>query len=82
MEQIVAALPQLAELVNKGGVVGLLLLVCGVLVYEVNRLRKQSALTFAERDAYRLHYALYKAACDRENIRVDTSALQAIPGMP
>lgn len=82
MEQIVGSLPQLADLIQKAGVIGLLLIVCGVLVYEVRRLRKQSEKTFAERDAYRLYYALYKSACDTHDIKVDTSALQALPMLP
>jgi hypothetical protein len=78
MEQLLTALPQLADIVQKGGVVGLLLIVCGVLVWEVARLRKQAAQIFAERENYRLHYAVHKQACDQHGIKVDTSALAPV----
>lgn len=76
--ELIDSLPKFADLIQKAGVIGLLLIICGVLVNEVRRLRKQLTQTFAERDAYRLHYAVYKSACDREKIAVDVSALQAI----
>jgi hypothetical protein len=81
MEQLLGSLPQLADLIQKGGVVGLLLIVCGVLVYEVRRLRNEQRQTYAERDAYRLHYTLYKSVCDAHDIKVDTSALQPLPNL-
>jgi len=75
MGDIVGALPQLAGLIEKGGVVGLLLLICGVLAYEVRRLRSQSIKTFAQRDKWRLAYVKCKAALDTAGIKVDLSDL-------
>lgn len=79
MEGILGALPALADIIAKGGVVGLMLVVCGVLAWEVMRLRKQSVQVFAERDAYRLAYAVYKQACDAAGLKVDLAALQNLP---
>lgn len=79
METLIEQLPKYADLLQKAGVIGILLVVCGFLLLEVIRLRKQAVRTFAERDAYRLGYVIYKSACDREKITVDTSALQALP---
>ena len=70
--------PLILELVTKGGVSGILILIICVLAAEVVRLRKQSTKLFFERDGYRLRYVLYKAECDRANIKVDTSALAPI----
>lgn len=79
MDTLIELAPKFVDLIQKAGVVGLLVLVCGVLIWEVRRLRKQATVIFAERDAYRLAYAVYKAACDREKLTVDISALTALP---
>jgi hypothetical protein len=79
---LVATLPQFVDVIQKAGVVGVLLIVCGVLVIERQRLVKEQKTIFAERDAYRLAYALYKAECDRNGLHVDTTALQALPIVP
>ena len=79
METLIEQLPKYADLLNKAGVIGVLLIICGVLLWEVIRLRRLSVRTFAERDAYRLAYVIYKSACDREKVTVDVSALQALP---
>lgn len=77
----ISTLPQLVEIVMKGGVVAVLLIVIFVLGGDYVRLRRQNVSTFKERDAYRLRYVLYKAECDRNNLKVDTSALDPIPGL-
>lgn len=79
MDTLIEQAPKFVDLINKGGVVALLVLICGVLIWEVRRLRKLAVVTFAERDGYRIAYVLYKSACDREKITVDISALQALP---
>lgn len=79
METLIEQLPKYADLLQKAGVIGVLLIALAVMGAEMLRLRKQSVRTFAERDAYRLAYVVYKSACDREKITVDTSALQALP---
>lgn len=73
-------LPQLADLLQKAGVIGVLLLVCLVLAWEVVRLRKQAVKIFNEREAFRMRYVLYKTECVRNNLRVDESALAELPG--
>lgn len=70
-----AAIPQFVEVIQKAGTLGILVIICVVMALEIVRLRKQATKTFAERDAYRVRYVLYKAECDRAKITVDTSAL-------
>lgn len=78
MEAILSALPQLVSIVEKGGPTGLLLIFCGVLVYEVMRLRKLSGKTFRQRDKARLIGERYKSACVSHGIAVDISDIDAI----
>lgn len=77
-----SALPQLAGLVEKLGVVGLLLIAVVWLVYERMRLMKDKAAVTQQRDRWRLAYVKCKAACDGANppIRVDLSDLQDLVG--
>jgi hypothetical protein len=79
VELLIDQLPKYADLLQKAGVIGVLLIICGVLVYEVIRLRKLSVKTFAERDAYRLAATIYKRECDRANITVDLTQLLNLP---
>lgn len=79
MDTLIEQLPKFADLIQKSGVVGLLLIICGVLVNEVRRLRKTAAQVYAERDGYRLAYVIYKGACDGAGLRPDLTALHALP---
>lgn len=75
MAEILGALPQLSGLIEKGGVVGLLIIALGVLVYEIRRLRRELTLQYQLRDKYRLGFVLCKQACDSAGLKVDLSAL-------
>lgn len=75
MEALISALPGLVDLVQNAGVVGVLLLVCGVLVYEVKRLRAELVLAYRGRDKWRLAYTVCKSACDEAHIKIDLSDL-------
>lgn len=73
------AAPFILELITKGGVVGLLCLIIDVLAHQYVTLRKTLVKVYAERDAYRVRYALYKNECNRANIHVDESAFAPLP---
>ncbi len=78
MEAILGSLPQLVEIVQKGGVVGVLLLALGVLGYEVIRLRKELTKTYALRDKWRTGFVICKAALDFNSIKVDLASMQDV----
>lgn len=82
---ILAALPQLVALIEKGGVTGLLLIACGVLIMEIRRGRKlvydkaaELTKVYAQRDKARLALVRCKAALDTAGVRVDLSDLKEL----
>lgn len=75
MQEIISALPAISGLVEKGGIVGLLIVMVGVLIYERMRLTKELTATYKERDTWRLRSVIYKQACDGANLHPDMSQL-------
>lgn len=73
--ELLSALPQLAALIEKLGVIGVLLIAVTWLIYERLRLVKDLTKTYAQRDRWRLACVKYKAACDQAHIHVDTTDL-------
>lgn len=78
MGDIVGLLPQLAALIEKGGVVGVLLIVCGALVYEIRRSRriihdKNGELfnVYGQRDRALLMVVKLRTVCEANKIMVD-----------
>lgn len=90
MEQIISLLPQAAELITKGGVVGVLLLVIGVLIYEIKRGRKQLhaknnelASIYNQRDRALLMLMKVKTYAEAKGITVDLSDVRdMLPALP
>lgn len=78
MAEIFGLIPQLADLIQKAGVVGLLLLICGVLVWEIRRLRSEAVKTYRQRDRARLERERYKSACIAHSLAVDISDIAAM----
>lgn len=76
--ELIDQLPKLADLLTKAGVVGVLLLVCGVLVYEVRRLRAELTRTYALRDKWRTGFTICKAALDFNKIGVDLHSMDDV----
>lgn len=83
MDPILSALPQLAGLIEKGGVVGVLLIVCGVLVYEVRRGRRHLHQQVSEmqsvcmqRDRALLAVMKLKTLCEAKGLPVDLRDVQ------
>lgn len=78
MVEIIGALPSLAGLVEKGGVIAVLIIIIVVLVKEVVRLRAEIKAAYVSRDKYRVGFAICKAECDRANIRIDLSLVNEL----
>jgi hypothetical protein len=76
--EILDQLPKLVDLINKAGVIGLLLIVCAVLTWEVRRLRKELTQMYGLRDRYRAGYLICKSALDYNKIYVDLSQMQEL----
>jgi hypothetical protein len=77
MPEILAAIPQVAALVEKAGVIGLLIAAVVVLAYERMRLLRDLKSAYNQRDRWRLACVKYRAACDNAvpPIHVDVSDL-------
>jgi hypothetical protein len=78
MESIFSSLPALAGLIEKGGIVGVLLIACGAMIWEIRRLRKDLTRVYAIRDKWRTGYTICKAALDFNKITVDLSMMQDV----
>jgi hypothetical protein len=74
--EILDQLPKLVELINKAGIIGLLVIVCGVLVWEVRRLRRELGETYVKRDKWRAGFLICKSALDFNKITVDLSHME------
>lgn len=68
--ELLSALPQLGALVEKLGVVGLLLAVVGWLVYDRLRLLRDLTRTYAQRDKARLISERFRAALSNADMTI------------
>ena len=82
MAELFSAIPQLAGLIEKGGIIGLLVIIAAVLIWEVRRLRGELTKCFRERDRWRLAFVKCKAACDTAGVKIDLSDLADLVGEP
>lgn len=80
MQDIVAAIPAVSAVIEKGGIIGVLLIVCTLLVWEVLRLRKELARTYLQRDKWRLAFVTVKGAADHAGAKYDLSMLADLIG--
>lgn len=76
MQELLAVLQGATGLIEKGGIIGLMLIVIGVMGYEINRLRKENVRAFRQRDKARLGWTLYRAAAEGAGLKVDVSAME------
>lgn len=76
MEAILGSLPQLAALIEKGGVVGLMLIFLGIAVYEVVRLRKENKSIYVQRDRAVVGLVKCKTLLEANKIAVDLSEIK------
>lgn len=71
--ELLTQLPQLSAIVEKLGVIGVLLIAVGWLVFERMRLMKELVKTYKQRDRARMTEVRYKGALDVANLKVDVS---------
>ena len=73
--EFIQALPQLQSIIEKLGVVGLLIIALGWLSYERVRLLKEATACYKSREKWRVAYAKCKAALEAANIKIDLTDL-------
>lgn len=83
MAETLNLLPQLADLIQKGGVVGVMLIACVALVWEIKRGRKQLhaknnelAIVYGQRGQLALAVVKCQTLLETHNIKVDLSDLK------
>ena len=74
--EILEAIQQLSGIVERLGVVGLLIAAVAWLVHERVRLMRELMTAYRQRDRWRLAATKYRAALDAAHIAVDTTDLQ------
>lgn len=67
------ALPKLVAIVEKGGIIGLLIIVVGVLCWVCLKYRKELIGVYSRLDECRLVRERYRAALTEKGIKVDIS---------
>ena len=75
METILQTIPQLTAIIEKGGIVGLLVIICGFLLWQLIRYQKELSSTYRQRDRWRLAFVKAKSVCDGANLKVDLTDL-------
>lgn len=80
MQELVTGIAGLAGLIEKGGIIGVLLIGIAVLVYERQTRVKELVKTYRQRDKARLVCVRYKGALDTAGIRVDTADIDVMFG--
>lgn len=76
MAEIFGSLAQATGIIEKGGIIGLLVIFCAFLIYERFRLMKQNVRIFRQRDKARMLHIRYKSACDHAGISVATNDIE------
>jgi len=71
MQELFTVITGASGLIEKGGVIGVLLIFCGILVGEVVRLRKTLVETYRQRDKARFALVKARAALSSAGIQVD-----------
>lgn len=80
MQELLTALPTVSALIEKAGLVGVLIIIAGVLAWEIYRLRGELGKCYRERDRARLAVVKCRAALDAHNIKVDLSDIADLVG--
>lgn len=78
LAELLSALPQLAGILDKAGVIGALLIGVGVLFYERRRLMRQNVKVYRQRDRARLKEQRYLSRLQAEGIAVDVSDIDKL----
>lgn len=80
MQELLTTLPALVKILEQAGVIGVLLIVCGVLIWEIRRgreqvhkMRDEMGVVYGQRDKARAISIRYKGQLDNAKITVDIS---------
>lgn len=76
MPEWVAVIPQLAGIIEKGGVIGMLLIVAVAIGWRLSRKERELNRVYAQRDFCRQVSARYKVLLDSHGIKVDITDLE------
>lgn len=82
MQEIVGAIAGAAGIIEKAGIIGVMLFVMAFLMWERVRLVKELSRMYRQRDRWRLAFVKCKAALDNANppIKIDLSDLSDLVG--
>lgn len=78
MQELVGVIASLSGVIEKGGIVGVMLILTAFLGRYSWSLRKQLAIVFRQRDRSRMIQIRYKGALDNAKIPVDISDIERI----
>lgn len=80
MQELFTIIASASGLIEKGGVIGVLLIFCGILVGEVMRLRKLLADVYRQRDKARFALVKARSALSNAGIAIDFSDVSDLIG--
>lgn len=69
--ELLGTITALSGVVEKGGVIGLLIIFCVVVCIIAYKLREELKKVYARLEKARIAYALYRQACINNNIKVE-----------
>lgn len=78
MQELVSGIASLSGVIEKGGIVGVMLIATAFLGWWCMKLRKQLALVFRQRDFARAVQFRYKGALDNAKLTVDISDIEKL----
>lgn len=81
MQELITALPAISGLIEKAGIVGVLIIIAAALAWEVYRLRGELGKCCRERDRARLAVVKCRAALEAHDIKVDLTDITDLLGM-
>lgn len=73
MQELVGAVASFAGVIEKGGIIGVMLIITGLLARYSWSLRKQLVVAYRQRDRARMMQSRFKGALDYNKIAVDVS---------
>lgn len=80
MQELVGGIAALSGVIEKGGIVGVMLILTAFLGWWSHRLRKQLAAVYRQRDRCRLISVRYRSHLDAAGIKVDISDILEMLG--
>lgn len=79
---LIALVPHLSGTIEKLGIVGVLIIAIGYLIWDRTRLMKEMRAAYRARDKWRLGFVKYKTVCDAHvpPIHIDMNDMQDLLG--